>query len=86
MAEQNLFIDILGWIGALALLAAYGLISTRRTEGDSPFYQILNLGGSGLLMVNSFYYGAYPSSGVNVVWVVIALYALGRKVFSPPSQ
>jgi len=81
MTEYHLLVDIVGWIGAVALLAAYGLISTRRTEGDALLYQLLNLAGSGLLMVNSFYYGAYPSSGVNIVWVGIALYALMRRVF-----
>ncbi len=86
MAEKLLLIDILGWIGASALLTAYGLISTRKTEGDSFLYQILNLAGSGLLMINSFYYGAYPSSGVNIVWVVIALYSLGRRALPPSSQ
>lgn len=85
MAEHNLLIDIVDWMGALALLAAYGLISTRGTEGDSFLYQVLNLAGSGLLMVNSFYYGAYSSSGVNLVWIAIPLYALGRRILPPSS-
>jgi hypothetical protein len=77
--KHNLLIDIIGWIGAAGLLAAYGLVSTRKTEGDSILYQVLNLAGSGLLMINSFYYGAYPSSGLNIIWVGIALFALFRK-------
>ena len=86
MVKHNLLIDIIGWIGAAALLIAYGLVSTRKTEGDSILYQLLNLGGSGLLMINSFYYGAYPSSGVNIVWVAIAIYALSRKAFPSGSS
>ena len=85
MVKHNLLIDILGWIGAAALLGGYGLVSTRKTEGDSVLYQALNLTGSGLLMMNSFYYEAYPSSGLNIVWVGIALYALSRKTFSSGS-
>ena len=85
MVKHNLLIDVIGWIGAAGLLIAYGLVSTRKTEGDSIRYQLLNLAGSGLLMINSFYYGAYPSSGVNVVWVGIALYALSRKAISSGS-
>jgi hypothetical protein len=84
--NHNLLIDIVGWIGAAGLLAAYGLVSTRKTEGDSVLYQALNLAGSGLLMINSFYYGAYPSSGVNIVWVAIAVYALSRKICSHSSR
>ncbi len=79
MIKHNLLIDILGWMGAVALLVAYGLVSTRKTEGDSIFYQLLNLMGSGLLMVNSFFYGAYPSSGLNIVWVGIAILTMMKK-------
>jgi hypothetical protein len=28
--------------------------------------------------VNSFFYGAYPSVGINVVWIGIGAYALVR--------
>jgi hypothetical protein len=74
-------IDVAGWIGVVALLVAYGLVSTKRIEGDSVVYQMLNLVGAGLLIVNSFYYGAYPSVGINVIWIGIAVYALGRRRF-----
>ncbi len=76
---QNTLIDIVGWIGAAVLLLAYGLLSTRKTGSDSAVYQWLNLAGSALLVVNSLFYGAYPSSGVNIVWISIALYALFRR-------
>jgi hypothetical protein len=72
-------IDILGWIGGVTILVAYGLVSTRKVEGDSLVYQLLNLMGSILLILNSFYYGAYPSVGVNVVWIGIAVVALSNK-------
>jgi hypothetical protein len=79
--EHNLLIDVTGWAGAIALLAAYGLVSARKLEGDSIRYQVLNLLGGGLLILNSFYYGAYPSVGVNVVWIAIAILTLlgGRR-------
>jgi hypothetical protein len=48
-------------------------------EGDSTSYQLLNLGGSGFLMANSFFYGAYPSSVVNIVWISIAIFTMVRK-------
>ena len=70
--------DIFGWIGAALLLGAYALVSTKRLEGDSVAYQGLNLLGSAMLIVNSFYYGAYPSVGVNVIWIGIALCSIVR--------
>lgn len=72
-------IDIAGWAGVLLLLAAYGLVSTGRTEGDSVPYQTLNLIGGALLIINSFHFGAYPSVGINVAWVGIGIYALVRR-------
>ncbi len=77
--NNDVLIDILGWIGAIALLVAYALISAKRVEGDSTGYQLLNLVGSILLILNTLYYGAYPSSFLNLFWIVVALYGL-RKV------
>ena len=58
------------------VLLAYALVSTGKLEGDSFAYQLLNLAGAAFLIVNSSYYGAYPSVGVNVVWIGIAVFAL----------
>ena len=70
------FIDLLGWAGAAALLSAYWMVSTRRTDGAAMSYQALNLIGSALVLMNSLYYGAYPSVAVNGVWIVIGVYAI----------
>ena len=74
--STNLLVDILGWIGAVALLVAYALVSRKRLEGDSSLYQVLNLIGSVTLMVNGFFYGAYTSGFLNVIWGSVALYTL----------
>ena len=71
-------IDVLGWIGVAALLSAYWLVSTQKTTGNSRAYQGLNLIGAALVLVNSLYYGAYPSVGVNAAWIVIGAYALAK--------
>ena len=75
----KVLIDIEGWIGAAVILIAYFLISTKRLTGDSLAYQTMNLAGGLLLILNTIYYGAYPSSGVNLVWAGIAVYAIGKK-------
>jgi hypothetical protein len=74
--EPNVVVDVIGWLGVAGLLVAYGLVSAKKLAGDSAIYQSLNLLGAGLLIVNSFYYGAFPSVGINVVWVVIAIFTL----------
>ena len=82
----QVLVDVAGWAGVASLLLAYALVSTRRVEGDAAAYQLLNLAGSGLLLINSFYHGAYPSVGVNVAWIGIAVYALARRQFNRARQ
>jgi len=74
--NSNLLINLAGWPGAFLLLLAWFLVSSRRLAGDSFAYQILNLLGSGLLLTNAYHFGAYPSPGVNFIWVGIALFTL----------
>jgi len=71
-----MWINISGWIGAVMVLSAYFLVSTRRVSGDSVLFQLLNLVGSALIIVNSFHFGAFPSVVVNGVWILIAVYSL----------
>lgn len=71
--DVRLVVDLIGWTGALALLTAYALVSTKRVEGDARSYQLLNAFGGAFLIVNTLYYGSYPSSLVNLVWVTIAM-------------
>jgi len=79
----TLVINILGWMGVASLLVAYALISVGKVKGDSVLYQVMNLGGSAGLLLNSLRFGAYPSVGVNAVWMVIAALAL-TKALRPP--
>jgi hypothetical protein len=69
----------MGWVGVVGLLVAYALVSIKKLDGDSAAYQALNLAGSGLLIINSFHYGAFPSVGINVAWIGIAIFTLSRK-------
>ena len=77
---EAIALDVLGWIGALLLLAAYGLVSFEKLAPDSLTYQTMNIVASVLLLANTLYYGAYPSSFVNAVWTVIAVAAIASVV------
>ena len=83
---MKLFIDVGGWLGAIMLLLAYLLVSTKRAGGTSIRYQGLNVVGSLLVGANAFYYTALPSFSVNVVWILIGVAALAhRKPASHPA-
>jgi hypothetical protein len=77
---EKLIIDIVGWTGTVLYLIAYGLVSAKKVESDSWAYQGMNLFAGTLLIVNTLYLQAYPSVGLNVAWVGIAMVTLGRKV------
>lgn len=73
---MNLIIDILGWVGSIEVVAAYGLNSSQRIKSDSLSFQFLNLTGAVFLIINSIYKQAYPFTFINSVWTVIAIVAI----------
>jgi hypothetical protein len=73
---MDLLINILGWIGSIEVLAAYGLNSYQKIKSDSILFYMLNLTGGLLLIVYSVYKEAFPNAFINIVWVIIALVAL----------
>ncbi len=75
-------INVIGWIGAGGVLAAYALVSMGRVPAASYTYQALNLVGAAGLAVNTFYYMSYPSTALNIIWSLIAVYAIGKLVWA----
>ena len=71
-----LIVDALGWLGAILLLLAYWRVSHGLLDPKGRRYQWLNVAGGALLIVNSAWYGAFPSVAVNVVWILVGLQAL----------
>ena len=77
--SRQILIDILGWTGTFLFLAAYLLVSIKKVDGDSILFQAMNIIAGILLAINTFYWKAYPSLGLNAAWIGIGLFALGRK-------
>ena len=79
MMSPNLLIDILGWTGSILYLLAYGLVSMKKTEGDSILYQGINILAGIFLVIYTLSLGAYATTGLNVVWAAIGIFTLARK-------
>jgi hypothetical protein len=73
-----IFVNVVGWIGMALLISAYTLVTVGRLHGPGLTFQMMNLFGGAFLMLNSAYYGAWPSAGLNAVWVVIGAVGLTR--------
>jgi len=74
--NSQLLIDITGWAGSLMVVIAYGLLSMNKLTARSKFYQLLNILGSACLIINTIFYRSFPSTFVNIVWLIIAVIAL----------
>jgi hypothetical protein len=75
---MEILIEILGWVGSVEVITAYGLNSYQKIKADSFIFQILNLTGAIFLIINSIYKQAYPFTLINSVWAIIAIAALIR--------
>jgi hypothetical protein len=73
-----MLIEVIGWVGSLMVVLAYGLNINKMLSADALAYYLLNIGGSACLVVNTLYHHAIPSAVVNIIWVFIALTALVR--------
>lgn len=81
----SIAIEAIGWIGAGLILAAYVLTSTGRLSGQSAAFQWLNVAGAAGFVVNSGWHGALPSTILNIVWMMIGVWALWRIGARPSS-
>jgi hypothetical protein len=79
MSWQSVAIEAAGWIGAVLVLAGYGLASAGRLDGRSPLFQWLNLVGAAGFVINTAYHGAIPSMVLNIIWCGIAIVTLSRR-------
>jgi hypothetical protein len=69
-------VEVIGWSGALLILAAYALLSSGRLKAESLTYHFMNILGAAGFVVNSGWNGALPSAAMNVVWIGIGVYAV----------
>ena len=72
----GLFMEIVGWIGAVLILAGYGLLTAGKVTAKSVSYQVMNVVGALGFIANSAWNGAWPSTVLNIIWVGIGVVAL----------
>ena len=62
----------------MLILLAYLLLSLGRLTGQSILYQAMNVVGAAGFAVNGWWHGALPSASLNVIWLMIGVFALWR--------
>jgi hypothetical protein len=78
MTPAELAIEVIGWVAALLILAAYALLTAGKLKADDRAYQWMNVLGAAGFILNSGWNGAIPSATLNIVWAGIGLVALWR--------
>jgi hypothetical protein len=77
---MKLFLEVVGWIGSIAILIAYGLNSYQKLRSDSLWFYFLNLAGGICLVAYTIYKEAFANTFINFVWVLIAGIGIARMV------
>ncbi len=75
-----MFLQVATLLGSLLVLGAYALNQTGRVTFNSWWYIGLNLAGSVFLGSVSFYIGLWGYVLLNVVWCIIGLHAMYRRL------
>ncbi|MCL6684078.1 CBU_0592 family membrane protein [Sphingomonas alba] len=75
---MDLAVEAAGWAGAVLILLAYLLLSAGKFSGNSLIYQAMNVVGAAGFVVNGWWHGAVPSATLNVLWMMIGLFASVR--------
>ena len=75
MTALEIAVEIVGWAGAVLILLAYLLLSAGKFTGQSLTYQAMNVVGAAGFVINGWWHGALPSATLNVLWLMIGLFA-----------
>jgi|KBSMisStaDraftv2_1062788.scaffolds.fasta_scaffold598675_2 hypothetical protein len=68
--------SLFGWIGTASYLVAYLLLSMGKLRADKKLYHLLNILGAIGLTYNAVSLRDFPNVVVNIVWALIALWAV----------
>ena len=75
MTMLEFAVEAVGWAGAVLILLAYLLLSAGKFTGQSLAYQAMNVVGAAGFVVNGWWHGAMPSATLNILWLMIGLFA-----------
>lgn len=73
-------LEATGWIGVVSYVLAYLLLTLGVLKPSGYPFHLLNMIGAASLIAYSLEYGDKPNVAVNVIWLMIGLGAVGRKL------
>lgn len=79
--NKDRLIALFGWYGTVSIILAYALVSFSFLTPTSILYQILNGTGALGIVAISFHKKTYQPGVLNVLWAIIAFFAIGKILF-----
>ena len=78
--------NAVGFIGAALLIAAYFANQQRWLPSDDWRYPFANLLGAALIFVSLCFEWNFPSVVIEVFWITISLWGIGKALRRRPSR
>jgi hypothetical protein len=78
------FYDVIGVVGAAAIVAAYFANQQRWLRSEDWRYPFANLVGAALILVSLFFEWNFPSVVIEIFWIAISLYGVAKSLANPP--
>jgi len=78
--------NIVGFIGTAALIAAYFANQQRWLSSDDWRYPFANLVGALLILFSLFFEWNFPSVVIEIFWIAISLFGIGKSLARRPSR
>ena len=72
--------DILGTLGVGVIIITYVLLQIERVRSDQLIYSVLNAVGAALILVSLYFEFNLPSVVVEVFWLLISLFGIGKYI------
>ena len=72
--------DIINSLGVSLILVAFFLLTIKKIEAESPYYNLLNLVGAILDCYGSYLIKSVPFMVLEAIWGLVALYGLMRYI------
>ena len=72
--------DILGTLGVAIIVLTYILLQTERVRSDQLAYSLMNAVGAALILISLYFDFNLPSVVVEVFWLLISLFGIGKWV------
>lgn len=76
LSHRQTIIEIYGWYGVAAVVAAYTLNSLGYLERTDLLYIALNITGGLGLLIDNLSHRAWQSMVANLIWIVVGIFSL----------